>query len=335
VAARPDKRMSLGEAVAEFVHDGDTVYLGGFLQMDPMAAVHELIRQGKSNLTISKAAGLLALDLLLGAGCAERAITSYVWNPLPRPAHGFLRAVQKGTPRRVALEEYSLLSLSLAYLAGALGLPYVPSRTLLGSDLLARAPRKPVRRLRAGRDPFSGQQIVRIAPLCHDVGIVQVQRADPQGNAQTWGFLGDTSWGILSCKRIVVCAERIVPHDLIRRDPDRTLIPAFRTSAVVRAPFGAHPLYVAGCYEMDWPFLEYYEQETRTEAGFSRFLEQWILATRTHQGYLKRLGTGRLHALKPRKRWQAEPVSYGRFPAHAWAAVGRPRTPRVKREGRT
>ncbi len=314
----PDKRMSLREAVAEFVHDNDTVYLAGFLQHDPMAAVHELIRQGKQNLTVSKAGGLLALDMLMGAGCVGKAITSYVWNPLPRPAHGFLRAVRQGLPRKVELQEFSLLSLTLAYLAGALHLPYIPTQTMIGSDLLKHALRNPDRRVRRGKDPFSGEEIVKMAPLRHDVGFIQVQRADPQGNAQAWGFLGDSEWGILSCERIVVCAEEIVSHRVIRSDPDRTLIPAFRTHAVVKAPFGAHPLYVMGHYEMDWPFMELYENETDSEEGFNRFLDKWILGTRSHRGYLQKLGTRRLNGLKPEKTWQPSPMSYGRFPLHSW-----------------
>ena len=314
----PDKRMSLKEAVAEFVHDGDTVYLGGFLQQDPMAAVHEVIRQGKRDLTVSKAGGLLALDLLMGAGCVKKAITSYVWNPLPRPAHGFLRAVQHGIPRRVELEEYSLLSLSLAYFAGAQGLPYIPMRTLAGSDLLKHALRKKDPCVRKSKDPFTGESIVQVAPLRHDVGFIQVQRADPQGNAQAWGFLGDTSWGILSCEHIVVCAEEIVSHNVIRRDPDRTLIPAFRTSAVVRVPFGAHPFYVMGCYEMDWPYMEFYERETSSEKVFSNYLQQWILGTRSHLGYRRKVGAKRLEGLRPRRTWKPQPVDYGSFPAHNW-----------------
>ena len=322
----PDKRMSLKEAVVEFVRDGDTVYLGGFLQHDPMAAVHEIIRQRKKDLTVSKAGGLLALDLLMGAGCVKKAISSYVWNPLPRPAHGFLRAVQHGIPREVELEEYSLLSLSLAYFAGALGLPYIPMQTLKGSDLLKHALRKKDPRVRTGKDPFTGESIVQMAPLHHDVGFIQVQRADPQGNAQAWGFLGDTAWGILSCERIVVCAEQIVSHNAIRRDPDRTLIPAFRTSAVVRAPFGAHPLYVMGFYEMDWPYMEFYEQETGSESGFTRYLDQWILGTRSHMGYRRKVGAKRLEGLRPKRAWKPEPVDYGRFPVHSWG------TGRVKKK---
>jgi len=327
----PDKRMSLKQAVADLVHDGDTVYLAGFLQHDPMAAVHELIRQEKRNLTVSKAGGLLALDMLMGAGCVSKAITSYVWNPLPRPAHGFVRAVREDLPRRVDLQEFSLLSLTLAYFAGALDLPYIPTRTMIGSDLLKQALRNLDRRVRMGKDPFTGERIVKMAPLRHDVGFIQVQRADLQGNAQAWGFLGDSEWGILSCDRIVVCAEEIVSHRVIRSDPDRTLIPAFRTHAVVKVPFGAHPLFVMGYYEMDWPFMEFYEKETATTEGFHRFLDQWILKTRSHDGYLRKLCRERLTALKPKQTWEPAALSYGRFPSHNWVVPNGKETQQKKK----
>jgi len=113
--------MSLKEAVSKFVNDGDTVYLGGFLQGEPHAAIHEIIRQGKKELTISKAAGIDHIDMLIGAGCVRRLITSYLWNPIPKSAHAFRRAVEKEIPQPIEVEEYSLLALSLAYWAGAMG----------------------------------------------------------------------------------------------------------------------------------------------------------------------------------------------------------------------
>jgi len=215
---RQDKLMDMKEAVSRFVRDGDRVYLGGFIQQDPFAAVHEIIRQGRRDLTVSKAAGLLALDLLVGSGCVKTVITSYIWNPLPRPAHAFLRAVQEGIPRSVEVQEVSILALTLAYFAGALDLPFVATKTLLGSDMLTENPCLGDHRIQVARSPLTGEKVCIVPPLRHDVGIIQVQRADARGNAQTWGFRGDTKYGMLSCRRIIVCAEEIVPHEVIRKD---------------------------------------------------------------------------------------------------------------------
>jgi len=314
---RPDKRMGLKEAVARLVRDGDRVYLGGFIQQDPCAAVHEIIRQGKKDLTVSKAAGLLSMDLLIGAGCVKRAITSYIWNPIPKPAHAFVRAVRQGIPRSVELQETSILALTLAYCAGALGLPYIPAKTLLGSDMLRRSPRLGDNEIKVSKSPFTGETCCLIPPLTHDVGIIQVQRADPSGNAQAWGFAGDTKYGMLSCRRIIVCAEEIVPPRVIEKDPDRTLIPAFRTHAVVEVPWGAHPSYTMGYYDTDWQFFHFYEEQTRTHAGFRSFLEEWVLGTSDRKEYMEKLGEERMEALRA-PPWRAEPVSYGGFLRHRW-----------------
>jgi len=317
MSAIRDKRMDMTDAIGRFVNDGDTVYLGGFIQQDPFAAVHEVIRQGKKDLTVSKAAGIIAADLLIGAGCVKKVITSYIWNPIPRPAHAFIRAVQEGMPRTIEVQEVSILTLTLAYCAGALDLPYVPTRTLLGSDMLEKNPSLGDHKVRVSTSPFTGERVCLVPPLTHDVGIIQVQRADPQGNAQAWGFRGDTKYGMLSSRRIIVCAEEIVPHDVIQKDPERTMIPAFRTDAVVEVPWGAHPLYTMGYYDVDWQFLAYYEQRTRTQSDCAQFLDEWVFGTKSRREYVEKLGDKRMASLRP-EPWQPEPVSYGHFDRHPW-----------------
>jgi glutaconate CoA-transferase subunit A len=312
-----DKRMDMKEAIEQFVDDGDTVYLGGFIQQDPFAAVHEIIRQGKKDLTVSKAAGMLALDLLIGAGSVQRVITSYIWNPIPRPAHAFIRAVQEGIPHKVEVQEVSILVLTLAYFAGALELPFIPVKTLLGSDMLGKNPCLGDHKIQVGQSPFTEEKVCLIPPIRHDVGIIQVQRADPQGNAQAWGFRGDAKYGMLSSRRIIVCAEEIVPHEVILKDPDRTMIPAFRTHAVVEEPWGAHPTYTMGYYDVDWQFFDYYERHTMTQTGFQRFLEEWILGTKSRRHYMEKLGQERMALLRT-ESWQPEPISYGHFSRHQW-----------------
>ncbi len=239
------KVMTMAEAIEQFVRDDDSVFLGGFIAGEPYAAVHEIIRQKKRNLTVSKGAGLLALDMLIGACCVRRVISTYIWNPIFKPAHAFRRAVEKGIPRPIELEEYSLLAFNLAYFTGALDLPFVATKSLLGSDLLTQNSFLN-HKFQLINSPFTGEQVAVIAPLKHDVGILQVQRTDQEGNAQAWGPLGQSKWGINSCSKVIICAEEIVPEGVIREDPQRTIVPAFKVSAVVKESWGSYPDYMPG-----------------------------------------------------------------------------------------
>jgi glutaconate CoA-transferase subunit A len=308
-----NKLMPLSEAVGRYVHDGQTIYFGGFIQQEPFAAAHEIIRQRKKDLTISKCAGMLLADQLIGAGAVKKLITAFCWNPLPAPTHCFVRALTKGGRPDLELEEYSILGLNLAYLAGAMDLPYVATKTMLGTgfDEKNRHPGLS-NRLRFETSPFSGERVCLIPPIKHDLGILQVQRSDSFGNAQAWGMLGETLYGIQSCEKIIVCAEKIVETEVIQRDPNRTLIPGFRVTAVVEEPWGSHPASMAGWYDMDWPFSAAYERQTRTEKLVEAFLQKWVFGVDNRQGYLKLLGRERLQSLRPHE-YRSDPVSYGKF----------------------
>jgi glutaconate CoA-transferase subunit A len=305
-----NKIISMKEAVKEFVKDGDMVYMGGFISHEAFSAAHEIIRQRKKNLTVSKCGGLIMLDQLIGAGCVARAITSYVWNPIPKPAHAFVRALTKKIPHFVQIEEYPIFALTLAYLAGSLDLPYIACKTIMESDFSRYRSFLGEQKLKIEKSPFTGEKVCLIPPLRHDVGFMQVQRSDSHGNAQSWGFRGDSKYGLLSCKKIVICAEEIVEHDVILRDPQRTLIPGFRVDAVVEEPWGAHPSYVMGFYNIDWPYFVHYERVTRTEESFRKFLNEWIYGVMDRKDYLSKIGEKNLARLKV-ESWAGEPVSYG------------------------
>lgn len=310
---RGEKLASMADAIDRLVRNGDIVYLGGFIQQDPFAAVHEIIRQGKRGLTVSKCASLISVDQMIGAGTVNRLISTFTWNPLPATAHCFVRAATQGIPHALELEEYSILALNLAYFAGALDLPYVATKTQLGSGFDRERSRSGLKnRLRFETSPFTGERVCLVPPIKHDVGIIQVQRADPLGNAQGWGMLGESRWGLQSCDRVIVCAEEIVETDVIMRDPARTLLPAFRVQAVVEEPWGGHPGPMSGCYDMDWPYYAYYERETGTVEAFQAFLEKWVLRLKDRKGYIDLLGRERLERLRP-DPYLADPVSYGRF----------------------
>lgn len=304
------KIMTMDKAIKEFVRDGDVVYLGGFIQHEPYAAIHEIIRQRKKGLTVSSCAGMIALDQLIGAGCLDRVITTYTWNPLPKPAHALRRCMEKGIPHEIQMEEYSILSLTLSYFAGALDLPFVATKTLMGSDLAKNPSFLGENKLKIIESPFNGEKVCLVPPLKHDIGIMQVQRADNFGNAQAWGVMGDSKYGINSCSRVIICAEEIVDTEVIKRDPGRTIIPGFKVSAVVEEPWGSHPSYVTGCYDMDWRYFSFYDKATETLDGFENYLKEWVYGVKDRSEYIKKIGKKNLDALKP-KPWSGNPVDYG------------------------
>jgi len=311
-----EKLMSMAEAIERYVNDGDILYLGGFVQQAPFAAVHEIIRQGKKDLTISTCAGLIIADQMIGAGLVKHLITTFTWNPLPATAHCFIRAISNGIPKRIELEEYSILALTLAYFAGSLDLPYVATKTMLGSSFDWEQNNAGVKnRLKFQQSPFTGERVCLIPPIKHGVGIIQVQRADAYGNAQVWGILGESRFGLHSCERIIICAEEIVSTDIIMRDPNRTLVPGFRVNAVVEEPYGSHPAPMAGYYDMDWEYFAYYERETRTEELFQNFMEKWVYGVENRKQYLRLLGEKRLKSLHP-EGFTSEPISYGKLTSH-------------------
>jgi len=160
---------------------------------EPYAAVHEIIRQKKKNLTVSRCAGITIVDQLVGAGCVDKVITAYVWNPVPKPAHAFKRAVEKGIPHAVEVEDYTVLTMNLAYFAGALDLPFVAAKTPLGSDIVSQRTFLGDDKFKIIESPFTGEKVCLIPPLKHDVGIIQIQRSDLDGNGQAWATANTVS----------------------------------------------------------------------------------------------------------------------------------------------
>ena len=314
--AKKEKLMSMSEAIGRLVNDGDALYLAGFIQHEPFAAAHEMIRQGKKDLTLSKCASLVLVDQLIGAGLVKHLITTFTWNPLPATAHCFVRATTQDIPHKIQLEEYSIFALNLAYFAGAMDLPYVATKTIMGSGFDWEQNGHGVQnRLKFQQSPFTGERVCLVPPIKHDVGIIQVQRSDPFGNTHAWGMLGETRYGLNSCEKIIICAEEIVDPDVIMRDPNRTLVPAFRVNAVVETPWGGHPAPLAGYYDMDWPYYAYYERETQTVEQFDEFLKRWVYGVKDRKEYLRLLGDKRLGGLRPETR-MSDPVSYGELTRH-------------------
>jgi glutaconate CoA-transferase subunit A len=301
------KLMSLREAVERFLPDGSSVVAGTNLEsLIPYAAGLEIIRARRRDLTLIGPISDILFDILIGAGCARKLIVAWAGNVSQGLGHNYRRATEEGLPHRIEVDDQSNFSICLGLKAGALGLPYLPTRTLLGTDILHRSCS-----LRPSASPFDGSPLVLVPALVPDVAILAVQRADAEGNAHQWGHLGVTAEAALASRRIILLAEEIVDAEVIRSDPNRVLVPGFRVSAVVHEPGGCHPSPVSGCYNRDHAFYEEYHRETRTREGFGAWLQRWAYEADSRPAYLARLGAARWSALAKRASRLAAPVDYG------------------------
>lgn len=231
-----DKIMDMKEAVDKFVDDGDTVFIQ-WQSFAPIAAEHEMIRQGKEDLTLTSASLAHGGDLMVGSGCVSKVITGYLGVELVGLSHCFRRAVEEGIPQEIEVEEYANFNIQMMNLAAALGFPFTPSKNLLASDYLRKYP--DTRRFKEAECPFSGEKVVLLPSLAPDVGFFQAQRADARGNVQTWG--AGIEFGLFACDKVVACVEEICEEEVIRRDPDRTILPNHKVAAVVHEPWGGSP----------------------------------------------------------------------------------------------
>lgn len=295
------------EAVGRYVDDGSSVLLGAALEsLIPFAAGHEIIRQGRRDLNLIGPISDILFDQLIGAGCVARVTAAWVGNVSAGLGHNYRRAAERGEPRPLETVDHSNFSISLALLAAAWGVPYLPNRSLLGSDLLCTNPG-----LRVEPSPFGGEPLVLVRAVKPDLAILHVQRADTDGEAHCWGNLGVTEAAALAAERVILVAEEIVPADVIRGDPNRILVPSPRVAAVVHEPGGAHPSPVQGYYRRDHAFFQEYHRASREPDGFATWLRHWILDVADRAAYLQRLGSDRWSALHRKQQRFAPPVDYG------------------------
>ena len=301
-----DKRQSLRDAIAGQVHDGDALALGLALESGiPFAAVHELIRQGRRDLTLIGPISDMAFDQLIGAGSVSRVVAAWVGNVAGGSGYCFRRAIEQGLPHPVAIEDHSNFTVGLALQAAAMGLPYLPTFTGIGSDVVRDHPR-----IRPIADPFGGPPLLAVGAIRPDVTIVHTQRADRHGNAHLWGNLGLTVAGVYAASRTIVTCEEIVPEDVIRSDPNRTLIPGFLVDAVVEEPGGALPSSVQGYWRRDFePFLSYHTR-SRTVEGYRQWLDEWVVGVSGRDAYLARLGEPALDRLRVREQRLAAAANF-------------------------
>jgi glutaconate CoA-transferase subunit A len=299
--------MSMRDAVARFVPDGASICMGTALEaLIPFAAGHELIRQRRRDLTLIGPISDMLFDQLIGAGCVRRVIAAWVGNVSAGLGYNYRRAVEKQTPAPLEVLDHSNLTIAFALQAAALGVPYLPARSLLGTDLPRVNPT-----FREALDPWSGAPLLLVPAIAPDVAILHVQRADEEGHAHVWGTLGVTRQAAFAARWVILVAEEIRPRELILSDPGLVLTPALKVAAVVHEPFGAFPSPVQGYYGRHHDFYHRFHDESRTVDGFQRWLAHWVHGVEDWPGFLSRLEPGVLDALRVKRPQLSEPLDYG------------------------
>lgn len=301
------KLCSLSEAVDRYVSDGDSVAIEGFTAFICFAAGHEIIRQGISNLTLCRLTPDLIYDQMIAAGVADKLIFSYLGNPGVGSLHCIRRAVEKGIPRPIEIEEYSHYGMVGRYIAGASNLPFYPLRSYIGSDLPAAN-----EKIKFITDPYGEDKVAVVPPLNPDVAILHAQRADVGGNTQLWGLVGIHKEVAFAAKKLIVIVEEIVDEQIIRRDPNRTIIPGIIVDAVVHEPYGAHPSYVQGYYDRDNNFYLNWDQVSRDQEATETWLREWVYDVPDRSSYLKKIDPIHLNSLLPGDM-RANSINYGRY----------------------
>jgi len=256
------------------------VVIEGFTHLICFAAGHEIIRQGRRDLTLCRLTPDLIYDQMLAAGCARKLVFSWAGNPGAGSLHAFRRAVE-GKGDRVEIEEYSHFGMVARFCAGSAKLPFWPMRDYAGTDLPVANPR--IRRVTC---PYTGEQLATVPALNPDVTIVHAQRADASGDAQIWGLLGVQKEAAFASTHVIVVVEELVDEAVIRADPNRTLIPGMIVDAVVVEPWGAHPSYAQGFYDRDNEFYVAWENISRDPAKLRGYLDEFVLGVPDRQAYL-------------------------------------------------
>jgi glutaconate CoA-transferase subunit A len=302
-----DKRLSLKEAVASLIGDGESVVMGAGLEACiPFAVTFELIRQGKKDLALIAPISDASADMLIGAGCVSRIIGAWVGSVSGGLGHNYRRAFEKGIPAPIKVEDYSNFALGMALMAGAYGMPYAPVRSILGSDILKSNPN-----LKVAQNPLSSEPdpVVLVPPLAPDVAVLPVQRADSYGNCHSWGNSGVLQEAGMAARKVILLAEELVETSVITSDPSRVPFPGFKVTAVVHETALQHPSPMTGYWKRDNAFFNDYHARSRDIAGYKAWLDEWVLSCPDHAAYLKKLGP-RLDGLRIKGKALAAPANY-------------------------
>lgn len=298
------KVLSLKEAIATYVHDGDHIAFGGFTtNRKPYAAAYEILRQGQKDFIVEAGPAGGDWDMLIGAKRVKAFINCYTANSgFSNVCRCFRRAVEKG---EMLFEDYSQDASILMFHAAALGMPYVPVQVMFGSDLLnkwgiSEEERKKIDKLPDQKyviqeNPFKpGEKLVLLPVPRLDTAIIHVQKASPDGTCRIEGDEFHDADIAVAAKHCIVTCEELVSNEEIKIDPNLNTIPGFVVDAIVHTPHGAHPAQCYNYYDYDAQFLRDYENASKTEESFSEFIEEWGFGPKNHGEYLDKLGSQRL-----------------------------------------
>jgi glutaconate CoA-transferase subunit A len=274
--------MTMKDAVAAHVRDGDTVVIEGFTHLISFAAGHEIIRQKKKNLTLARLTPDLIYDQMIQAGVAKKLVFSWAGNPGVGSLHAFRRAVE-AKPPTIEIEEYSHFGMVARLSAGAANLPFWPLRNYADTDIPKANPR-----IKSVDCPYTGEKLATVPALRPDITIVHAQRSDAAGNTQVWGLMGVQKEAAFASKRVIVVVEELVDESVIRSDPNRTLIPGLQVDAVVVEPWGAHPSYAQGYYDRDNDFYTAWDKIARDESTFKKYLDEFVYGVKDRAEYMKK-----------------------------------------------
>ena len=301
------KICALADAIRDHISDGCSVVTGTYMEQKiPFAAAHEIIRQEKRDLTLMGPISDILFDQLIGAGCVRTVKAAWVGNVMMGSAYNFRRAVEFGIPRSLDVVDYTNFTVALALHAAALGVPFLPTRTTLGSSILEENDD-----LVGFDSPVSAERLVAVRAMIPDVAIVHACKADERGNGMVWGNLGVTVDAVAAARKVIVLAEEIVEPGQLRRDPNRVLIPGFQVDAVCHLPWSCHPSPVQGYYNRDDDWFAEYHKASKTAESFNAWLEEWVLSVADWESYLQRVGSTRLEKLIPASDIFSDPVLTG------------------------
>lgn len=307
---RKSKVMGLKEAISKYVFDGATVSIEGFTHAIPTAAGHEIIRQGFKDLTLVRMTADIIVDQLLAANCISTLVSSFVGNSSAGSLGEIRRRIEDSNPTHLEFKEYSHYGMVCRYLAGAQKLPFYPLKSYFGSDLPTINDE-----IRKVTSPYPNEdgtfdEIYVVPPVNPDVTIVHAQRADQWGNIQMWGLTGLQAEAVFAADHAIVTVEEIVSDDLVRSDPNRTIIPSHAVSAVVEVPFGAHPSFTQGYYDRDNDFYRDWSAISGDKELLEQWLEKWIFETTDHSQYVEMMGEATRDRLKVGDAYST-PINYG------------------------
>jgi len=292
-----DKRITLKEAV-KLVPDGAHLFWGGFgFQRPPMAFAHELVRQKKQNLTIYTCGSEMDLDILVGAKVASHLEVAFYAIEGIGLAPNVQRRIKEGT---IQIEDYTNLAMALRFLGGALGVPFMPLKSMLGTDMLTKIRFRP-KKAEVMTCPFTGEKVVLVPSVRPDFSIIHASRVDKEGNVQIDGIKGEDVEGARAGKKVIVLAEEIVDTEFIRAQPDQTVIPNIYVTHVVECPWGSYPMMVYNYYDYDMEHIRMYYEQCKTEEGWQKYCSDYITSVGSHTELLQKIGIERLMKLKAKK----------------------------------